>query len=573
MKKHLLFIYFCLIATFVFAQPNFRPNSISAPSSIVLGQSVTMQARIQNSGNQSVNVTTVCSIHLSSNTILTPGQQGDRYLAEITIPAIAANTIDGWRSITFNFPCDVAAGSYYIFFSADGGQRVSETSEADNFAYTPVSLTKPNPPINIIGGTTPPGMPLSSLNPTLTWNSPTLYHWFYVSQYPFGSTNLIYNNASCIYANNSFTLPTSLRAGMIYRWNMRTSGGDCFQANCTSDLSNTGYFYVRPDISPNSTQSICNGETVNFSTPAINPASGSTITYQWFKDNNPIPGANSVNYTATTEGIYFVRLTYSGSSVGNASIESNPITVNRRSINASINANRTNICLGESVTLTASGGQNYSWSGLGLSSTSGSQVVATPQNAGNITYTVTVTDNGCTAQANQSINVDDKPSVRFTFTRTANINFQFQNQSTNATNFLWAFGDGNTSNQHSPTHRFASNGGNFRVCLTASNTSCNEQKCENITVVSNHELPQEYNVRMSPNPTSGMLNITLNYPINSVQPSQIFVIDVLGRLSKRFQMVDNNAIYDISDLTNGIYFISILIDGKEYIAGRIIKTQ
>lgn len=60
----------------------------------------------------------------------------------------------------------------------------------------------------------------------------------------------------------------------------------------------------------------------------------------------------------------------------------------------------------------------------------------------------------------------------------------FYNNTTNATNYLWHFGDGNYSNDANPSHQY-SNGGNIPVCLTASNTCFQKKKCKNIIFNSN----------------------------------------------------------------------------------------
>lgn len=66
----------------------------------------------------------------------------------------------------------------------------------------------------------------------------------------------------------------------------------------------------------------------------------------------------------------------------------------------------TTICQGQSTTLTASGASTYVWSpAIGLSSTTGATVTASPSTT--TTYTVTGTDvNGCTATSNVTVTVD-----------------------------------------------------------------------------------------------------------------------------------------------------------------------
>ncbi|GAB3742617.1 beta strand repeat-containing protein [Spirosoma lituiforme] len=70
------------------------------------------------------------------------------------------------------------------------------------------------------------------------------------------------------------------------------------------------------------------------------------------------------------------------------------------------------ICLGQSITLTASGSGSFTFSGPGLSSTTGSTVTATPTSAGNAVYTVTQTASGCTsAAATYTVLVNNQPII------------------------------------------------------------------------------------------------------------------------------------------------------------------
>jgi gliding motility-associated-like protein len=73
--------------------------------------------------------------------------------------------------------------------------------------------------------------------------------------------------------------------------------------------------------------------------------------------------------------------------------------------------NDTTICIGESVSITATATGNINWSpGNFLNTTTGSTVISTPQN--NITYTATLTSGiGCTAQDSMSISVFNNPPV------------------------------------------------------------------------------------------------------------------------------------------------------------------
>ena len=135
-------------------------------------------------------------------------------------------------------------------------------------------------------------------------------------------------------------------------------------------------------------------------------------------------------------------------------------------------------CTGASATLTASGtgttGLTYIWfPATGLSAATGSTVIANPSSA--TIYTVIATDaNGCTTVAFSAVNT---PTLQANFVPTpdagsAPLSVHFINNSLNATNYVWTFGNG--SNQTTTTltdtaHTVYNNAGTYTVVLTASN--------------------------------------------------------------------------------------------------------
>lgn len=123
------------------------------------------------------------------------------------------------------------------------------------------------------------------------------------------------------------------------------------------------------------------------------------------------------------------------------------------------------------ATLFASGGTGnyaYAWS----------PSCSTQQNPTNLSsgnYVVSVTDaNGCTAMTSvvvgQTVNV---PFADFTFAVNGK-NVNFINLSSNATKYVWVFGDGTTSTDMTPPLYFYSAGGNYSVTLVVTN-ACGEQ--------------------------------------------------------------------------------------------------
>lgn len=75
------------------------------------------------------------------------------------------------------------------------------------------------------------------------------------------------------------------------------------------------------------------------------------------------------------------------------------------------------------------------------------------------------------------LQLDVYASATASFTSSSSANtVTFNNTSTGATSYFWDFGDGNSSNQASPSHTY-NNIGNYNVCLIADNGNCADTTC------------------------------------------------------------------------------------------------
>jgi PKD repeat protein/Zn-dependent metalloprotease len=107
--------------------------------------------------------------------------------------------------------------------------------------------------------------------------------------------------------------------------------------------------------------------------------------------------------------------------------------------NLEANASQSEFCLGESVTLSATGALAYSWSGTGLDVTQGSVVTATPQVAGTYTYVVSGTTNGCVGTPKTlTIKVNPKPVLGVSLSSgSICLGESVSMSALGATNYLW----------------------------------------------------------------------------------------------------------------------------------------
>ncbi|GAH66797.1 unnamed protein product, partial [marine sediment metagenome] len=143
--------------------------------------------------------------------------------------------------------------------------------------------TLPDSPTPLSPGTTSaPGPTISTLTPTLQWQTVANaeYYNLAISVYPYGTSNIIYNPQQIF--GNSITVPSgTLEAGKKYRWNMRAHDSAGF-----SDYSITLYFQTPQTVSasidsysPSSKITINTGESFTISTTFTNTGNTSAYFY------------------------------------------------------------------------------------------------------------------------------------------------------------------------------------------------------------------------------------------------------------------------------------------------------
>lgn len=148
-----------------------------------------------------------------------------------------------------------------------------------------------------------------------------------------------------------------------------------------------------PTFTVNTPGPICAGDPVTLTVTGA--PSGST--YAW--NTTPVQTTASITVSPTTTTTYIVTVTSNGCAVST----SRTITVNPKPV-VNITGDL-NICLNENTTLTATGGGTYLWS------TNATTAAITVAPTANTTYTVTVTNSGCTntASATVTVNLNNSP--------------------------------------------------------------------------------------------------------------------------------------------------------------------
>src|SRR5690606_5625176 len=135
----------------------------------------------------------------------------------------------------------------------------------------------------------------------------------------------------------------------------------------------------------------------------------------------------------------------------------------------------------------------------------------------------------------------------------------FTDISTGADNWVWDFGDGDSSTLQNPNHIYQS-GGTYLVTLTISGICGTSTYMDSVTVgVVGIDEFNTINFSMFPNPTNGTVTITTPELISN---ATIDVLDATGRLISTTTMTGSVHNLENTNLESGIYFVRIRSNDK-----------
>ena len=313
------------------------------------------------------------------------------------------------------------------------------------------------------------GSPASAFSPVHTYTAPGTYN---VSLNASGLINTCSNTKNLtitvLPAAASLTISPSVTICPAQSTTLTVNGGSSYTWTPGATLSSTSnsitvanpttttiYTVSAPGCSGNQTATV--QVTVGGTPPAIGAVNGSTLI---------CPNSTGLTYSVTN--VASTNYTWSvpaGATITSAPTNSNAITVNfgasagtisvtavgtcgtaTASINVSLSPplnltvtpNTSTICAGSSVTLTASGATNYTWSpSASLSSNSGTSVVASPTTT--TTYTILGSTGTCTGSTTASISMGGALTLTVTpNTSTVCAGTPVVLTASGATNYTWS---------------------------------------------------------------------------------------------------------------------------------------
>jgi hypothetical protein len=314
-------------------------------------------------------------------------------------------------------------------------------------------------------------------------NTNGVLQWQYASNIAGPWNNIAGANSSILTSGQMGALTTT----RYYRL-VSTNG------SCPSATSNIVTITVSPQSNAGSISGpsyVCPGSSVN----ALQ-LMGNVGSVQWLVSTNingpytVIPNAtsNSLVYGPINQSTYFQAST---TSLGCATVTSSTFAVNPYNLPIINPGQNQTICIGQTVTLTASGATTYIWYNqvTGSSIGNSSSIQVSPQQ--NTTYNVVGTDNnGCSNSSSVNVSVNPLPTATLSNTGPNNV---CQEEGVllvvNGLNLTYQWNFNNNPIQGATFGSFlAQSSGNYSVTITNQTTGCSNQT-------------NGYNVSILPEPT------------------------------------------------------------------------
>ena len=292
-------------------------------------------------------------------------------------------------------------------------------------------------------------------------------------------------------------------------------------------------------------------------TATVDATGGSgTYTYLW-----DLAAGSQITVTATDLGLgtYYVTVDDgSCSTVASAVILENGAPV------VSIDPIDPVVCQDQSVTLTATGADVYSWSpATYLDNSINAVVVCTPGNT--ITYTVTGTSGGCSGQAQVTVTFNPLPISGFTYV-TDMLDIEITDASQYATSWEYDMGDGTpVITDQNPFYTYIASG-TYTITQTVYNACGSNVFLIEVEIIdiSVPYVADGISFNLYPNPGSGICNLVFDAP--SVDNYTVRLINHAGQIvyTKEYTKKSKLSIEELnfSDQAMGTYRLQLIYNGK-----------
>lgn len=353
-----------------------------------------------------------------------------------------------------------------------------------------------------------------------------------------GTSSVCYGHNIVITATgaNTYTWNTNAITQAIFITPLSTSSYTVIGTavnGCTTMAIKTVTVIPNATVTISSSQNpLCVGETATLT-------GFGGVNYVWY----PSTFSQTIAVTPTTTSIYTVSGTFTNSCYAEKTIT---LTVNQLPVlNLATSGNP--ICSGSSATLLASGASSYSWSTGGNTN----QIIVTP--TVNTSYTVTGIDaNLCVNTVTYTQWVNQLPVIT---TITSDTIICSGNSATltgaGGNTYTWSIGGNNSQIVISPTVNTT-----YTLLVTDVNGCVNSatitQQVSPCTGLDQNFITS--NINVYPNPTNSKFIIS---GLNDLRLVKVRIFDVYGRRINDKATVSDEIEIDLSDFSNGIYFVEI----------------
>ncbi|OWY23901.1 T9SS C-terminal target domain-containing protein [Sphingobacteriales bacterium UPWRP_1] len=399
----------------------------------------------------------------------------------------------------------------------------------------------------------------SSIN--LTASGGVSYAWSGPNGYTSTAQNPVRNGATASMAGNYMVTVTG--------------AGGCTATAVTSVTVNAS-----PIVSVSGSSSLCSGGTITLT------ATSGFGSYSWSGPNGFTGTGQSVSLSGATTaatGSYTVTVTNAAGCTGSAS---RSVTVN--ALPAATAGSNSPVCSGSNITLTATGGTSYAWSGPGGYVSSAQNPVRTGATlAMGGTYTVTVTGaGGCTATAGTVVSVTScgggslvvltysitkNSSTTLTGNGSITLNVSGGVPCTGASvyNYTWSPATGTLSASGTTATYSGLLAGTYTVTITdcGGNTLVQTYIVPNVTRGFKTGGDLAGDLQASPNPTSGMTTISFTSYTNEQAILKVYSVEgrEVGVLFNDVTQPDTiyEFAFDMNNLPSGTYYAVLQTESGE----------
>lgn len=167
------------------------------------------------------------------------------------------------------------------------------------------------------------------------------------------------------------------------------------------------------------------------------------------------------------------------------------------------------------------------------------------------------------------VDVTAKPLAQFALPTSApkvNTALNFQNQSTGATQFLWNFGNGQSSTDANPSTTYAT-AGSYQVSLSVTNSlGCTDTRVQTIQVSTSTSTTEQdalaYRFNIFPNPAQDEVNVSFN--LDQRRLIRVSVVNSIGQILRSQNLGERQSGQEgiaLNQLPAGIYWLMFDVEG------------